>query len=71
MTCSGVMMHRRDRSAQRADKFWKSVWLQQMVMWQRPLTFKKAYGRTKEIHGNKENPNAKFISRLPTQTRSL
>lgn len=52
-------MNKRDRSALRADKFWKSIWLKQMVMWQRPLTFKKAYGRTKKVHINKENSNVR------------
>jgi len=51
--CLGIA--RRDRQAIRADKFWKSVWLRQMLQFDRGLTKQLDRGKNhiiKSIHGS-------------------
>jgi hypothetical protein len=51
--CLGIA--RRDRHAIRADKFWKSVWLRQMLQFDRGLTKRLDRGKNriiKSIHGS-------------------
>ena len=50
--CLGIA--RRDRQAIRADKFWKSVWLRQMLQFDRGLTKLLDRGKNnyKSIHGS-------------------
>lgn len=50
--CLGIA--RRDRHAIRADKFWKSVWLRQMLQFDRGLTKLLDRGKNnyKSIHGS-------------------
>ena len=46
---------RRDREASRADKVWKSIWLRQMLQFDRGLTKRLDRGKNriiKSIHGS-------------------
>jgi hypothetical protein len=48
-----MQVNKRNRSALRADKYWASTHLRQMLMRQRPLTIIK--NNIKTVHGNSVN----------------
>ena len=55
--CLGI--DRRDRQATRADKFWKSVWLRQMLQFNRGLTKPVDRGKNNyksNLGGSENNP---------------
>jgi hypothetical protein len=69
------MISERDRMAQRADKWWRSVWHEQMLMRQqpkpltgmKPLTEAKALSRVKPLTGMKpltDEPKPALLSGL-------
>lgn len=60
-----MQINKRDRSALRADKYWRSIWHRQMLFKTKPLTSVSSCDRTKEIHGNKE------LSQCPDPTSSI
>jgi hypothetical protein len=57
--CVDDMMHRRDRMAQRADKWWRSAWHMQMCMYQR--------GRSHVNHLT-SGPSVVMVKELPRNT---
>lgn len=59
-----MQINKRDRSALRADKYWRSIWHRQMLFKTKPLTSVSSCDRTKEINGNKE------LSQCPDHTSS-
>ena len=60
-----MQINKRDRSALRADKYWRSIWHRQMLFKTKALTSVSSCERTKEIHGNKE------LSQCPNHILSI
>ena len=60
-----MQINKRDRSALRADKYWRSIWHRQMLFKTKALTSLASCETTKEIHGNKE------LSQCPDHTSSI
>lgn len=62
------MIPKRNRSARRADKYWQSVFLQQMLMPQRGLTNKS--DPTKPNLGNSVNEKQENTNAIRSKYRS-
>lgn len=52
-----MQINKRDRSALRADKYWRSIWHRQMLFKTKPLTSVSSCDRTKGVYENSTKPN--------------